>query len=253
MSTMHTQTSDGLSLAHHTTLGKAPHVVFLGGFMSDMSGTKATYLEKIIGEAGYGFTRFDYRGHGESEGRFTDATIGAWLADTLHILDEVVAKPCVLVGSSMGGWMMLLSALARPKQVQGLVGVAAAPDFTMRLMYEKMDAMQRNTLVNEGVLNVPSEYGFEPYPITAQLIDESRQHLLLDDEIAIECPIRLLHGMKDPDVPWEYSVQIAEAVSTHDVQVRLSKSGDHRLSEPDDLERLKESVLSVCKQVEATQ
>lgn len=254
MSTLsHTQNADGLQLAYHHTEGKGAHVVFLGGFMSDMSGTKATHLEDVVTKAGYGYTRFDYRGHGESEGQFTDATIGAWQSDVLHILDEVVKQSCILVGSSMGGWMMLLAALARPKQVQGLVGIAAAPDFTTRLMHAQMTPQQQAVLASEGVLHVPSEYGFEPYPITAKLIDESHQHLLLDDEIAIECSIRLLHGMADPDVPWEFSAMIAQAVSTHDVQIQLSKSGDHRLSEQQDLERLQQTVLSLCKQVEQPQ
>ncbi len=251
MSTLETtENADGLALAYHHTEGKSAHVVFLGGFMSDMSGSKATFLEQQVTAQGYGYTRFDYRGHGESDGRFVEATIGKWLSDVLHILDEIVKVPTILVGSSMGGWMMLLAALARPQQVQGLVGIAAAPDFTVRLMWEKMTEAQRHTLIEEGLLQVPSEYGFEPYHITKDLIEESRQHLLLDDEIAIECPVRLLHGMRDPDVPWEFSPLVAQKLATQDVQVTLVKDGDHRLSEPEDLQRLQQTVLSLCAAVE---
>ena len=244
-----TLTEDGVELAYHHFERQGAHVVFLGGFMSDMSGTKATFLEKAMHELGYGYTRFDYRGHGESVGVFTDATIGLWQSDVLHILDNIVQKPCVLVGSSMGGWMMLLAALARPTQVQALVGIAAAPDFTIRLMWEKMTPQQRHILLEEGVLQVPTEYGFEPYAITRQLIEESKQHVLLDEEIAIECPVRLLHGMKDPDVPCEFAPLIAQQIASEDVEVQLIKSGDHRLSEPSDLNRLQQTIREVCTHI----
>lgn len=209
--------------------------MFLGGFKSDMTGSKATALEAHCQKQGIAFTRFDYLGHGASSGHFTDGTIGEWAQNAIHILDEVTQGPQILVGSSMGGWLMLLAALARPQRVSGLIGIAAAPDFTERLLWAQMNDAQRHVLIEEGVFYAPSCYGEDCYPITRRLLEEGRDHLLLDADIPIHVPVRLIHGMADPDVPWQLSGMLAERLMSDDVEVSLIKSGDHRMSQPENL------------------
>jgi pimeloyl-ACP methyl ester carboxylesterase len=232
---------DGVELAWARTDGRAPAVVFLPGFKSDMAGDKATMLAAFCAERGQAMLRFDYSGHGASGGGFEDGTITRWRDDALAMIDRLVTGPTILVGSSMGGWMALLAALARPERVAALVGIAAAPDFTEMLMWEAMTFEEHGTLMRNGVLLVPSQYG-EPYPVTRALIEDGRAHLLLDGPIALACPVRLLHGQRDPDVPWELSLRIAEQVSSDDVQVLLVKDGDHRLSRPEDLALLRRTL-----------
>lgn len=217
--------------------GRSPEVLFLGGFASDMTGTKALRLEAHCRARGQAFTRFDYHGHGQSSGRFRDGTIGAWADDAVAVLDRVVEGPVVLVGSSMGGWIMLLVALARPERVKGLIGIAAAPDFTERLIRPALSAEQRATLARDGVLLQPSAYG-EPLPITQALLDEGRDHLLLGAPIAIGCPVHLLHGQLDPDVPFQLGLELAQQLESRAVTVELVRDGDHRLSREADLRRL---------------
>ena len=166
--------------------------------MSDMTGSKALFLEDFARRRGHAFLRFDYQGHGASSGRFEEGTIGRWSTDAVAALDELAAGPQVLVGSSMGGWIMLLAALARPDRVAGLVGVAAAPDFTEALMWRKFTPEVRATLERDGVYYEPSDYGEEPYAINMELIVEGRKHLLMDASIPIACPVRLIHGSADP-------------------------------------------------------
>jgi pimeloyl-ACP methyl ester carboxylesterase len=225
--------------------GAGPGILFLGGFMSDMTGTKAMRLETFCQAAGREFTRFDYRGHGQSEGRFEAGNISLWLEDTLAVLDQVSEGPQVLVGSSMGGWIMLLAALARPTRVRGLVGVAAAPDFVARML-ESFDAGQRRELWETGITHRPSPYSPTPYPITRQLIEDGRRHLLLDRPIALTLPVRLLHGLDDDSVPWRVSLALAERLQSADVRVTLVKGGDHRLSSEADLDLLTRTVAEVC-------
>ena len=229
---------DCVAIAYHKTPGSAPGIVFLGGFMSDMTGGKALALEAFARERGRAFLRFDYQGHGGASGRFADGTIGLWAADAVAALDDLTEGPQVLVGSSMGGWIMLLAALARPDRVAGLVGIAAAPDFTEDLMWARYPEAVRDTLLRDGVYREPSDYGDEPYTITLALIEEGRQHLLLREAIPLDCPVRLIHGMADPDVPWAVSLKLAERLNAEDVEVTLVKGGGHRLSEPADLARL---------------
>ena len=193
--------------------------MFLPGFRSDMTGDKATALAAFCAERGLGMLRFDYSGHGASSGDFLDGTIGAWVADALAAIDVLTSGPLVLVGSSMGGWIALLAAMSRPERVAALVGVAGAPDFTQRLMWNPMTPAQRATLERDGVLHVPSQYG-EPTPITLKLIRDGTGHLVLTAPIPIHCPVRLLHGQADPDVPWELALRIAERVEF------LRRSGD---------------------------
>lgn len=233
---------DGTAIAYHAKAGKSPGVMFCGGFMSDMTGTKATALERHCMNTGRAFVRFDYQGHGQSSGAFSDGTVGRWTEDALAILDEVASGPQIVVGSSMGGWIMLLMALARSERVAGLVGIAAAPDFVVRMWEEFSDDVKRQ-LETEGVYARPSQYSDDPYQITMRLIEDGRRHCLLDKKpIAITCPVRLLHGMQDPDVPWRHSLTVAEALASDDVIVTLVKNGDHRLSEPADIARLIDAV-----------
>ena len=233
---------DGAELAWARLDGHGPTVVFLTGFRSDMTGDKATMLARFCAERGQAMLRFDYAGHGASGGRFEDGTIGRWTGDALAVIDRLTEGPVVLVGSSMGGWIALLCALARSHRVAGLIGIAAAPDFTELLMWQAMTGEERTSLMRDGVLHVPSQYG-EPYPVTRALIEEGRTHLLLSGPIALDCPVRLLHGQADPDVPWETSLRIAERLSGADVQVILVKDGDHRLSRPQDLALLRRTLL----------
>lgn len=229
------QRRDGATIAYRRSAGKTPGLVFLGGFMSDMAGTKATFLEAYARRQGRAFLRFDYFGHGKSSGDFESGTIGRWAEDAVAALDELTEGPQVLVGSSMGGWLMLLAALARPQRVAALVGIAAAPDFTEELMWATFDAQVRHRLETEGIYRQPSAYGEQPYSITRALIEEGRRHLLLGGVIPLTCPVRLLQGMADPDVPWQLAPRLAEALESDDVELHLVKKGDHRLSTPDDL------------------
>jgi pimeloyl-ACP methyl ester carboxylesterase len=225
---------DDVELAWTRQDGNGPTVVFLPGFRSDMTGDKAVALAAFCAGRDQAMVRFDYSGHGSSGGRFEDGTIGHWAEDALAVIDRLSEGPLVLVGSSMGGWIALLAARARPDRIAALVGIAAAPDFTEALMWEAMTFDEHATLMRDGVLHAPGQYG-EPYPITRALIEDGRTHLLLNRPIAIECPVRLLHGQRDADVPWEMALRISEQVTSHDVEVVLVKDGHHRLSRPQDL------------------
>ncbi len=229
---------DGGAIAYCRTLGKTPGVVFLTGFKSDMTGSKALALEEFCQNRGQAFLRFDYTGHGQSSGAFEDGTIGEWADDAVLALDHLCQGPQVLVGSSMGGWIMLLAALARPERIAGLVGTAAAPDFTEALISNEFSPEQKQQMETQGFAEIPNCYDDEPYKITKALLDDGRNHLLLGGEIPLDCPVRLIHGDKDQDVPWKTSLRIAENLRSTDVETLIVKNGDHRLSEPLDLDRL---------------
>ena len=231
-------------LAYVGRPGAGPTVVFLGGYASDMTGTKAGYLEGWCAARGQAFVRFDYQGHGLSSGRLVDGTIGAWRDDALVVLRECVRGPALLVGSSMGAWIMLLAALAAPEHVHALVGVAAAPDFTEDLLWARLDEAQRAALRREGVIHLPSSYG-EPFPFTWRLVEDGRRHLVLRAPLSLPGPVRLLHGTRDPDVPWETSMRLAEAIQAPDVTLTLVKDAGHRLSEPHELSLLGAAVASL--------
>ena len=239
------------TIAYRSMAGSTPGVMFCGGFMSDMTGTKATALEAHCRRIGRAFVRFDYSGHGASGGTFRDGTIGAWRDDALTVLDRIASGTQILVGSSMGGWIVLLLALARPERVAGLVGVAAAPDFTEDLIWSTLDDEGRRTLAETGEIVMPCDYGEDPYPITMGLIEEGREHLLLRAPIALRCPIHLLQGMRDEDIPWRTALQIAELAESERVTVELVKDGDHRLSRDEDLARLCAAVDAVAGASEA--
>jgi pimeloyl-ACP methyl ester carboxylesterase len=230
--------ASGDRLAYRHIPGDPPGILFCGGYTSDMDGTKALALDRYCRSRRRTYTRFDYRGHGASTGRFADGTIGAWCADALAVLDRVTLGPQVVVGSSLGGWIMLLLALARPERVRALVGIAAAPDFTEDLLLPQASAEQRRQLAADGHWLQPSAYGDPPYPVTRALLEDGRRHLLLRAPIAIRCPVHLLHGQRDPDVPWQTALTLAERLESEDVTIELIKAGDHRLSTPAGLARI---------------
>ena len=238
---------DGVELAYELGTGRGPTLVFLPGFMSDMTGDKASMLAKFASMHGHACLRLDYAGHGASGGRFEDGTIGSWTQDALFLIDKLTGGPIVLIGSSMGGWIALLVALARPDRVSALVGIAAAPDFTEELMWGHLPETARATLLEEGVLRIPSAYGGEQI-LTRALIEDGRSHLLLGAPIAITCPVRLLQGQKDPDVPWQTALRLAEKLASNDVLATFVKDGDHRLSRPRDLAVLRRIVSPLLLQ-----
>lgn len=240
---------DGVTIAwHHTPAApgqRGPGVMFLGGFMSDMTGTKAVALERWAAGRGIAYTRFDYRGHGQSGGLFEEGTIGAWADDAVAVLDAVTTGPQILVGSSMGGWMMLLAALRRPRRVAGLVGIASAPDFTEDLIWNGIGPEIRAVLQRDGRWYRASAYFAEPKPITLALVEEGRKHLLLRGPVAFDGPVRLLHGQEDRDVPWETSLRLSAALTGRDVRLTLVKDGDHRLSRDQDIALMCRTVAEV--------
>src|SRR5262245_17414879 len=241
---------DGSRLAYRRIAGeKRPGIVFLTGFASDMTGSKGTALAAWAQARNQALLRFDYTGHGQSSGAFRDGTIGRWTDDALAALDHLTAGPQILVGSSMGGWIMLLAALARPDRVAGLVGIAAAPDFTEDLMWAAMPPETRDRLLADGVVREPSQYQEAPLEITRALIEDGRRHLLLRGSIDIRCPVRLLHGMADPDVPWETSARLTERLMSTDVTVTLIKDGDHRLSREEDLQQMFAAIEEISRKV----
>lgn len=233
---------DGERIAYLKRSGALPGVVWLGGFKSEMTATKATALDGWAERQGHAYVRFDYFGHGSSTGSFRDGTITRWRDDALAVLDELTDGPQVLVGSSMGAWLALLVALARPVRTAALLLIAPATDFTETLLWNRLDAKARFEILHKGEWLRPSLYDPEPYPITRTLIEDGRKHLLLDGAIAVRCPVRIVQGMADPDVPWEHAMKLVSVLGP-DAQITLVKDGDHRLSKPHEIE-LTEGVLS---------
>jgi pimeloyl-ACP methyl ester carboxylesterase len=223
--------------------GAAPGLFWLGGFKSDMRGIKAQALARWAAEHGRACIRFDYSGHGESGGTFTEGTIGRWLEESLAVFTAFAQGPQVMVGSSMGGWLALLllrelKRHATRAAVAGLVLIAPAVDFTEELMWKRLSPEAKRALAEQGVWARPSQYSDEPYPITRRLIEEARAHLLLGGLIETGCPVRILQGVKDEDVPWRHAVELSARLAHDDVVLTLVKDGDHRLSRPEDIERL---------------
>lgn len=229
---------DGATIAYRRRAGTGPGIVFLSGFMSDMNGTKATFLDDYAAARGRAYLRFDAFAHGASSGDFNEATVGRWRTDAVAALDALTEGPQILVGSSLGGWIMLLVALDRPERIAALVGIAAAPDATEALMWRRASPETQAKIMRDGYVDLPSQYGEAPYRFTRKLIEDGRKHLVMDTPLPVACPVRLLHGMRDPDVPWQTSVALAQHVSAGDVRVTLVKDGDHRLSRPGDLDLL---------------
>lgn len=222
--------------------------VWLSGFKSDMSGTKVTVLETWAQEQGHGFLAFDYSGHGLSGGAFEDGTISAWREDALAAIEGLTTGSLVLVGSSMGGWMALLSALALKTCVAGMVLIAPAPDFTQKLMWPEFTPAQQAEILEHGMTLRPSDYG-DPYPITRALIEDGKTWSLLDAPIELEMPVRILQGMQDPDVPWQHAFRLVEALNSDDLVFFLIKDGDHRLSRDEDIARLVATCGELAGQV----
>ncbi|HEY1722583.1 MAG TPA: alpha/beta hydrolase [Magnetospirillaceae bacterium] len=235
---------DGNTIAYRRTraavIGRnPPGIVFLHGFRSDMTGGKAQAVEAYCRGRGQACLLFDGFAHGKSSGDFAHGTIGRWAEDAAAVLDALTEGPQILVGSSFGGWIMVLAALLRPQRVAGLVGLAAAPDFTEDLILAAFKPEDRRVLDEQGQIMIPGTYDLPSYPITKNLIDEARNHLVLRGPIPITCPVRLIHGLEDADVPWQTSLTLQEKLASTDVAVTLVKGAGHRLSEPADLVRLR--------------
>jgi len=232
---------DGIKLAYRLTEGRSPTLVFLPGYMSDMQGGKATALCAWAETQGIGMLRLDYSGCGESAGGFEDGTLAIWRDDVLTVIAHAQVGPLILVGSSMGGWLMLLVAEALGAQVMAMVGIAAAPDFTD---WDFNDA-DRAHIAADGRIERLSDYGYDPMVITRDFWQSGQDNLRLNGEIGIDCPVRLIHGQCDPDVPWETSVKLAAQLRSSDVQILLVKEGDHRLSREEDIALLIDTVAKL--------
>ncbi|BCJ92404.1 alpha/beta hydrolase [Terrihabitans soli] len=243
-------TANGRKLALRITPGAGPATIWLGGFKSDMQSTKAQIIADWAAANGRANLRFDYSGHGESDGRFEDGTISAWLEDALAVIRAKGGEAPILVGSSMGGWLSLLAARAlreEQKPLSGLVLIAPAADFTEDLMWNRFPPEIRAAIDRDGVYHHPSEYSEIPTPITRALIEDGRRHQLLGSPLKIGAPIRILQGMQDPDVPWQHVMRLVEHLAEDDVTVTMIRDGDHRLSRPEDLERLVAAVAAMAR------
>lgn len=238
-------TPDGRQLAYHQTKGAGPGVVFLGGYKSDMTGTKAAHLQAWAEATGRAFLRFDYSGHGQSSGRFEDGGIGDWFADARAIIAGLTTGPQVLVGSSMGGWISLLVARAVPERVAGLVGVAAAPDFTEDLMWGSYSEAQKALLHSQGWLAEPSEYSDSPYIITKTFLDDGANYLVLRGPLNLPFPVRLLQGTADIDVPPAVALRLMDHADSPDLRLTLVKGADHRFSTPACLDLIVRAIAEV--------
>lgn len=230
------ETPQGRRIAYHRRAGQGPSVVFLGGFKSDMTGTKAMFLQDWADRNGRAFLRFDYSGHGESSGDFEAGAIGDWAEDARAAITALTEGPQLLVGSSMGGWIALLLARAMPERVAGLVTIAAAPDFTEDGYWADFSDAQRETVMRDGRIELPSDYDDQPYVITRRLIEDGRRHLVLRGPLPLPFPVRMLQGTADQDVPMGWALRLLEHAEGEDVRLTLVKGADHRFSTPDCLE-----------------
>ncbi len=237
----------GGNLAWRRVDGRGPTLVWLGGFRSEMSGTKAQALADWAAARGRDFLRFDYFGHGRSQGAFEVGTVRRWRADALSMIDQLTEGPVVLVGSSMGGWIACLAALARPQRVQALVLVAPAADFTSRLLRPSLPPEAHIALSEVGIWDRPSLYDPQGFPIARALLDDGDAWSILPGPIAIDAPVRILQGGDDPDVPWTHALELAQALRGRDVVFTLIRDGDHRLSRPADLVRLIAAIEEVAR------
>lgn len=239
------QTPQGRTIAYEVVPGQGPGVVFLGGFRSDMTGTKAQFLADWAMRTGRGFVRFDYSGHGQSSGDFLDGSIGDWFQDALDVVEGLTKGKQVLIGSSMGGWIALLLARQIPERVAGLVGIAAAPDFTEDSMWAGFSAGQRAELWDKGQIALPSDYSPEPYVITRRLIEDGRRHLVLRAPLALPFAVRLLQGSADTDVPPAVAQRLFDHMTGPDIRLSLVKEADHRFSTPECLALVEATVEDV--------
>ena len=238
---------NGSRLAYHYTPGKTPGVIFLGGFNSNMTGTKAKYIELDCKKNNRSFLRFDYFGHGQSDGKFEDGTLGKWIENTIFVLDELTEGNQVLVGSSMGGWIMFLVALKRIERISGLVGIAPAPDFTFDIL-NRLSLEQKKSLKLNGYFIYESSYDSEPMQINLNFIEESKRNYILNKKINIDIPIRLVHGLKDQDVDWKKSLKLSNIVNNKNIAINFIPDGAHRLSRNKDLEIITKIINKLCKE-----
>lgn len=239
------ETETGRQIAYHKTKGTGPGVVFLGGFMSDMNGSKATYLEAWAKESGRAYLRFDYSGHGQSSGVFEQGCIGEWAEDAKELILGLTEGPQVIVGSSMGGWIALLMAKRIPQKIVGLVGIAAAPDFVIDGIWDSFTDTEKTTLMSEGQVPLANEYFDGPYTITKKLIEDGREQSVLRDPLNLPFPVRLLHGTADTDVNMDVALRIVEHATGPDIRLTLVKNADHSFSEPDNLTMIRRAIHSV--------
>ena len=241
--------TDGQRIAYRYAPGLAPTVVFLSGFRSDMAGNKSRHLAATCAALGHGYLCLDYRGHGQSEGDFEAACLTDWLSDAWAVIEHATEGAIVLVGSSMGGWIGLrvaqLLQQARPGMLKGFIGIAAAPDFTQTSLPARLGAELVATAMREGVVYIDSKYGDGPYPITRKLLQDGRKNTVMDKPLSLDCPVRLLHGELDPDVPWQRSQQLLAHMDCQDASLSIIKDGDHRLSEPLHLRDLDQVVIAL--------
>lgn len=249
------KTTDGDEIAYFATpqtdASKPVGVVFLTGFRSDMFGTKAVALENWCKQQGRQFLRFDYTGHGQSSGRFEDGTISAWTRDAVFAIENLIKGPVVLVGSSMGGWIMLLAALKVASRIKGLVGLAAAPDFTQDMMERELTDAHKLEIEKNGRIEIENCYApNDPYIITKALIDDGRNNLLLQGPINVLLPVRLIQGMKDADVPWKTALRIGDNLVGDDVEIQFVKNGNHRLSDAPDIKRMLYTLNCLLEKIE---
>jgi len=242
------ETSSRRRIAYHRTAGRGPGVVFLGGFMSDMEGSKATHFEAWAKAKGRAFVRFDYSGHGQSSGAFQDGCIGDWLCDAMAVIEALSEGPQILVGSSMGGWISALIAREMSEKVAGMVTIAAAPDFTEDGFYAGFSEAEKAQLDSEGVVYVPSGYG-DPYPITKRLIEDGRRHFLMRAPLVLTVPLRMLQGTEDASVSRETALGVLDHIEASDVRLTFVKGGDHSLSTPDNLSMIVDAIEDVLRKV----
>ncbi len=241
-------TEQGRRIAYHKTEGTGPGVVFLGGFASDMEGTKAVFLEDYAKKSGRAFLRFDYSGHGQSSEKFADGSIGDWAADAKAAITSLTEGPQILVGSSMGGWMSLLMAKQIPDRIAGMVTIAAAPDFTEDSMWGWFTDAQKQELEENGQVEMPSDYG-QPYTITKRLIEEGRDQLVLRSPLDLPFPVRFLQGTDDEDVEMSVALRLLDHATGPDMRLTLQKGADHRFSEPEELSIIENAIENILARV----
>jgi len=232
-------------IAYRLVQGDGPTLVWLGGFKSDMLGSKAEHLNKWARQNGRAYLRFDYSGHGESEGIFEDGCISEWTADARAVIEAVTDGPLILIGSSMGGWVTCLLVQDLKQPLAGAVFIAPAPDFTESLMWPSLSEQDRETIMHDGRLEQRSDYADEPTVLTRKLFEDGRNNLVLHNPIPIDAPVRIIQGMDDPDVPYTHAFRLADRLTSNDVVIGMTKSGDHRMSTPEDLMRLTSAIIGI--------
>lgn len=254
---MKTISVDGIKIAYNHFSGhKSPGLMWLGGFRSDMEGTKALEMEAFARANGLGATRHDYSGHGLSDGEFTNGSISKWLAESLSVLHKVTSGPQILVGSSMGAWIALrmveeLKMSAGSNRIAGLILLAPAPDFTIELMEPKLTTIQKSDLQTKGYYEEPTPYGPDPNIFTKTLFDDGRKNKIMTRSIDTYCPVHIIQGKEDPDVPWQHAHRLFELMSKDDVSITYIKDGDHRLSRPQDIDIMKRALTGMISHIQA--